>query len=222
MSKTATKQAKKAAARKAPATRAKAHKPARPVAAKAKATRPAAKAAKPQAKVHKPAAKAVAKAPTKPVASKAPAKAAAPAAKVPARAAVPSAKAAGKQVAAPAPKAVASPPAKSSAPAPAKATEAKAASRKGSRGGNEKIEISLPASTPEDRQSQLKLLIARGKEQSYLTYAEVNDHLPSEIVDPEQIEGARSDVGDVGGPADIRRDRRRRGRPDARAHPGGP
>ena len=32
---------------------------------------------------------------------------------------------------------------------------------------------------PEDRQSQLKLLIARGKEQGYLTYAQVNDHLPS-------------------------------------------
>ena len=41
---------------------------------------------------------------------------------------------------------------------------------------------------PEDRQSQLKLLIARGKEQGYLTYSQVNDHLPSEIVDPEQIE----------------------------------
>ena len=35
---------------------------------------------------------------------------------------------------------------------------------------------------------QLKDLIARGKEQGYLTYAEVNDHLPSGIVDPEQIE----------------------------------
>jgi RNA polymerase primary sigma factor len=40
----------------------------------------------------------------------------------------------------------------------------------------------------DERQSQLKLLVARGKEQGYLTYAEVNDHLPSEIVDPEQIE----------------------------------
>ncbi|MBT8136293.1 MAG: RNA polymerase sigma factor RpoD, partial [Gammaproteobacteria bacterium] len=40
----------------------------------------------------------------------------------------------------------------------------------------------------EDRASQLKLLIARGKEQGYLTYSEVNDHLPNEIVDPEQIE----------------------------------
>ena len=34
----------------------------------------------------------------------------------------------------------------------------------------------------DERQSQLKLLIAKGKEQGYLTYAEVNDHLPSEIV----------------------------------------
>ncbi|MGB5544649.1 MAG: RNA polymerase sigma factor region1.1 domain-containing protein, partial [Gammaproteobacteria bacterium] len=41
---------------------------------------------------------------------------------------------------------------------------------------------------PDDKQSQLKLLIARGKEQGYLTYAEVNDHLPNDIVDPEQIE----------------------------------
>ena len=35
---------------------------------------------------------------------------------------------------------------------------------------------------------QLKDLIARGKEQGFLTYAEVNDHLPNDIVDPEQIE----------------------------------
>ena len=40
----------------------------------------------------------------------------------------------------------------------------------------------------EQKQSQLKQLIARGKEQGYLTYGEVNDHLPDEIVDPEQIE----------------------------------
>ncbi|MEN8260654.1 MAG: RNA polymerase sigma factor region1.1 domain-containing protein, partial [Pseudomonadota bacterium] len=32
---------------------------------------------------------------------------------------------------------------------------------------------------------QLRELIARGKEQGYLTYAEVNDHLPNDIVDPE-------------------------------------
>jgi len=40
----------------------------------------------------------------------------------------------------------------------------------------------------EQQQSQLKQLIAKGKAQGYLTYSEVNDHLPSEIVDPEQIE----------------------------------
>ena len=39
-----------------------------------------------------------------------------------------------------------------------------------------------------EQQSRLKELITRGREQGYLTYAEVNDHLPSEIVDPEQIE----------------------------------
>ena len=49
-----------------------------------------------------------------------------------------------------------------------------------------------------EQQSQLKLLIARGKEQGYLTYAEVNDHLPSDIVDPEQIEDIISMINDMG------------------------
>lgn len=48
------------------------------------------------------------------------------------------------------------------------------------------------------QQSQLKLLIAKGKEQGYLTYAEVNDHLPSDIVDPEQIEDIVSMINDMG------------------------
>jgi hypothetical protein len=61
------------------------------------------------------------------------------------------------------------------------------------------IERRVPA-MPEDRQSQLKLLIARGKEQGYLTYAQVNDHLPSEIVDPEQIEGIVNTINDMGIP----------------------
>jgi RNA polymerase primary sigma factor len=47
-------------------------------------------------------------------------------------------------------------------------------------------------------QSQLKLLIARGKEQGYLTYAEVNDHLPNDIVDPEQIEDIVNMINDMG------------------------
>jgi RNA polymerase primary sigma factor len=61
------------------------------------------------------------------------------------------------------------------------------------------IERRVPA-MPEDRQSQLKLLIARGKEQGYLTYAQVNDHLPSEIVDPEQIEDIVNTINDMGIP----------------------
>ncbi len=48
------------------------------------------------------------------------------------------------------------------------------------------------------QQSQLKILIAKGKEQGYLTYREVNDHLPSDIVDPEQIEDIVSMINDMG------------------------
>jgi RNA polymerase primary sigma factor len=45
---------------------------------------------------------------------------------------------------------------------------------------------------------ELKALIARGKEQGYLTYAEVNDHLPNDIVDPEQIEDIVNMINDMG------------------------
>ncbi len=45
---------------------------------------------------------------------------------------------------------------------------------------------------------QLKDLIARGKEQGYLTYTEVNDHLPNDIVDPEQIEDIVNMINDMG------------------------
>ena len=50
----------------------------------------------------------------------------------------------------------------------------------------------------EQQQSQLKLLIAKGKEQGFLTYAEVNDHLPNDIVDPEQIEEIVGMINDMG------------------------
>ncbi|MEM9533211.1 MAG: RNA polymerase sigma factor RpoD [Pseudomonadota bacterium] len=50
----------------------------------------------------------------------------------------------------------------------------------------------------ENQQSQLKQLITRGKEQGYLTYSEVNDHLPDEIVDPEQIEDIIDMINDMG------------------------
>ena len=45
---------------------------------------------------------------------------------------------------------------------------------------------------------QLKALIVRGKEQGYLTYTEVNDHLPNGIVDPEQIEDIVNMINDMG------------------------
>ena len=48
------------------------------------------------------------------------------------------------------------------------------------------------------QQSQLKQLIAKGKEQGFLTYAEVNDHLPDGIVEPEQIEDIIRMINDMG------------------------
>ncbi|TAN48730.1 MAG: RNA polymerase sigma factor RpoD [Methylococcaceae bacterium] len=51
---------------------------------------------------------------------------------------------------------------------------------------------------PEQQQTQLKDLIAKGKAQGYLTYAEVNDHLPSDIVDPEQMEDIIGMINDMG------------------------
>src|SRR3972149_10414851 len=50
----------------------------------------------------------------------------------------------------------------------------------------------------EDDQSQLKTLIAKGKEQGFLTYHEVNDRLPDDIVDPEQIEDIINMINDMG------------------------
>jgi RNA polymerase primary sigma factor len=50
----------------------------------------------------------------------------------------------------------------------------------------------------QDQQSRLKELIARGKEQGFLTYTEVNDHLPDGIVEPEQIEDIIRMINDMG------------------------
>ena len=54
------------------------------------------------------------------------------------------------------------------------------------------------AHTQEQQQSEIKTLIIKGKEQGYLTYAEVNDHLPDDIVDPEQIEDIIGMINDMG------------------------
>ncbi|MFT6274508.1 MAG: RNA polymerase primary sigma factor [Halioglobus sp.] len=48
------------------------------------------------------------------------------------------------------------------------------------------------------QESRLKKLISRGKEQGYLTYAEVNDHLPRDISDPDQVEDIIQMINDMG------------------------
>jgi len=50
----------------------------------------------------------------------------------------------------------------------------------------------------EARRMRLKILIGLGKERGYLTYAEINDHLPDDMLDAEQIEGIISMINDMG------------------------
>ena len=50
----------------------------------------------------------------------------------------------------------------------------------------------------QQQESRLKELIAKGKEQGYITYAEVNDHLPDDISDPDQIEDIIRMINDMG------------------------
>ncbi|WP_074202642.1 RNA polymerase sigma factor RpoD [Nitrosomonas cryotolerans] len=50
----------------------------------------------------------------------------------------------------------------------------------------------------EERRMRLKRLIVQGKERGYLTYAEINDHLPDDMLDAEQIEGIISMINDMG------------------------
>ena len=50
----------------------------------------------------------------------------------------------------------------------------------------------------ETRKTRLKTLIKLGKERGFLTYAEVNDHLPDDVVDAEQIENIISTFNDMG------------------------
>ncbi len=58
-----------------------------------------------------------------------------------------------------------------------------------------KPEVKVDAET---RRTLLKNLIMLGKERGYLTYAEINDHLPDEILDAEQIESVISMINDMG------------------------
>jgi len=70
-------------------------------------------------------------------------------------------------------------------------------------GGAKKAEALIPLKelTPveaEARRTQLKNLIILGKERGFLTYAEINDHLPDEVLDADQIEGVISMLNDMG------------------------
>ncbi len=208
---TASKKPARPAAAKASAKKAAPKKAAvKPTPAKSAPKKPAAKVvskspAKPVAKAvakpaPKPVAKPVAKAATKPVA-KAPATKAAPAPKAaPAAKPVSAAKKPAKaELAQPTTPVVATP-----AVAPAEKPTAKQtkAAKAAANDGNKPLNLPerRPLAMPEERQSQLKQLIALGKEQSYLTYSQVNDYLPSEIVDPEQIEEIVNTINDMGIP----------------------
>jgi RNA polymerase primary sigma factor len=223
LSKTVRKQATKAPTRKTPAAKAAPKRAAR-VAAAPPVTKPAKAAPKPsrqpvraagkpvaaparKAAATRPAVKGLAKAPTRvaPV-PHAPTSKAAPKAgpKAASQAVQPTAAAKavpGKPARPSGTKAVPPPVDKAVAVTAAAGKKVAQKSRKEGKAGSERIEVNaLPPSTPEDRQSQLKLLIGRGKEQGFLTYAEVNDHLPSEIVDPEQIEDIVQMINDMGIP----------------------
>lgn len=78
----------------------------------------------------------------------------------------------------------------------------KAAAGKGQADNVETVSIiqnghSLPQDI-EARRMRLKILIGLGKERGYLTYAEINDHLPDDMLDTEQIEGIISMINDMG------------------------
>ena len=170
---------------------------AKPVAKKPAPQKPA--AVKKPAPAKKPvAAKAVKSAPAKAaklapakVPAKAPAKAAA--AKTPAKA--PAAKNAKPVVAAAARTPAAAKPV--AQPVPVKSV-AKAIAE--SRGRKSREKLIAPEAKPVDidtKRTRLKNLIALGKERGYLTYAEINDHLPDDLVDAEQIESIISTFNDM-------------------------
>jgi RNA polymerase primary sigma factor len=74
-----------------------------------------------------------------------------------------------------------------------------AAHKKGKNGKHNDIAPrELTPADVEARKRRLKNLIVLGKERGYLTYAEINDHLPDDILDAEQIEGIISMIGDMG------------------------
>ncbi|MGE5640076.1 MAG: RNA polymerase sigma factor RpoD [Clostridia bacterium] len=84
----------------------------------------------------------------------------------------------------------------------AKVAEVKSKGKGGRGGRRRKDEWLIPAEMPkedaETRRTRLKNLIKLGKERGFLTYAEINDHLPDDLVDAEQIDAIISTFGDMG------------------------
>ncbi|GIK25196.1 MAG: RNA polymerase sigma factor RpoD [Betaproteobacteria bacterium] len=157
--------------------------------AKEKAKAAAKSAGKRSKAVAKPAAKPVKKAKPAKVVKSAPAKVKAPARPAPAKAAKP------RKEAPPA-----APVAAVGATAP-KAAAKEAPKLKVGRGKGRTALAPAPQAQPldlETRRTRLKNLIALGKERGFLTYAEVNDHLPDDMVDAEQIESIISTFNDMG------------------------
>ena len=83
--------------------------------------------------------------------------------------------------------------------------EAKVAQAKGKRGRSGRrgkdawlVPAEMPKEDAETRRTRLKNLIKLGKERGFLTYSEINDHLPDDLVDAEQIEAIISTFGDMG------------------------
>jgi RNA polymerase primary sigma factor len=70
--------------------------------------------------------------------------------------------------------------------------------RSAKNGGVELRKVELTPAEAEARKTRLKNLIVLGKERGYLTYAEINDYLPDDILDAEQIEGIISMINDMG------------------------
>ncbi len=56
----------------------------------------------------------------------------------------------------------------------------------------------MQVSDADARRTRLKTLIILGKERGYLTYAEINDHLPDDVQDSEQIDGIIGMINDMG------------------------
>ena len=161
----------------------------KPAPAKVPAKKVPVKAPAKKAPAKAPAKKAPAKAPAKSTPAKAPVKAIA--AKVPAKAA------ATKTAIAPTAAVEATPAKPAPRPIGAKSAAKAIAESRGRKGREKLVAPEAKLVDLDTKRTRLKTLIALGKERGYLTYAEINDHLPDDLVDAEQIESIISTFNDM-------------------------